>query len=107
MATLVLTDVQKVSLSVTPVSKAGNPAPVDGVPTWSTSDDTVLTLKVSEDGLSCEAVTTGVLGTAQVSVVTDADLGDGVIELTAVLDVEVKASAAVNLGLDVGVPTDR
>jgi hypothetical protein len=107
MATLVLTDVQKVGLKVNPVSKAGNPAPVDGLPKWSTSDESVLTLSVSEDGLSCEAVTTGKLGTAQVSVVADADLGDGVTEITAVLDVEVKASAAVNLGLDVGVPTDR
>ena len=107
MATLVLTDVQKVALKVNPVSKAGNPANVDGAPKWSTSDESVLSLVVSEDGLSCEAVTTGKLGTAQVSVVADADLGEGVTEVTAVLDVEVKASAAVNLGLDVGVPTDR
>lgn len=107
MATLVLTDIQKVTLKVAPVSKAGNPAPVDGAPKWSTSNDAVVTLSVSDDGLSCEVVTTGVLGTAQVSAVADADLGEGVVELTAVLDVEVKASAAVNLGLDVGVPTDR
>jgi hypothetical protein len=107
MAALVLTDVQKVSLTVNTVSKAGNRAPVDGVPTWSTSNDAVLTLMVSEDGLSCDVVTTGTLGAAQVSVVADSDLGAGVVELTAVLDVEVKASAAVSLGLDVGAPTDR
>jgi len=107
MASLVLTDAQKVTLKVNPVSKAGNPAPVDGAPKWSVSDETVLTLVVAADGLSCDVVTTGKLGSSQVAVVADADLGEGVTELTATLDVDVKASAAVNLGLDVGTPTDR
>lgn len=104
---LVLTDVQKVSLSISPVSAAGNPASIDGVPTWSTSDDTVLTLEVAEDGLSAVALTTGKLGTAQVSVVADADLGEGVKELTGVLDVEVKASEAVSLELNAGTPENK
>lgn len=104
---LVLTDVQKVSLSISPVSAAGNPASIDGVPTWSTSDDTVLTLEVAEDGLSAVAFTTGKLGTAQVSVVADADLGEGVKELTGVLDVEVKASEAVSLELNAGTPENK
>lgn len=104
---LILTDVQKVKLKVNPVSKAGNPATVDGAPKWSVSDETILTLAVSEDGLGAEVVSTGKLGTAQVSVVADADLGDGVTELTGTLDVEVKASAAVTLGLEVGTPEDK
>ena len=104
---LILTDVQKVKLKVNPVSKAGNPATVDGAPKWSVSDETILTLAVSEDGLGAEVVSTGKLGTAQVSVVADADLGDGVTELTGTLDVEVKASAAVTLGLAVGTPEDK
>lgn len=104
---MILTDVQKVKLKVNPVSKAGNPATVDGAPKWSVSDETILTLAVSEDGLGAEVVSTGKLGTAQVSVVADADLGDGVTELTGTLDVEVKASAAVTLGLEVGTPEDK
>jgi hypothetical protein len=104
---LVLTDVQKVTLKVNPVSAAGNPAQVDGAPVWSSSDDTVLSLSVSEDGFSAEAVTTGKLGVAQVNVSADVDMGEGVKTLTGVLDVEVKASEAVSLNLAADVPVDR
>ncbi len=104
---LVLTDVQKVSLAIAPKSAAGNPAPVDGVPTWSSSDESVLVLTVSDDGLSAEAETTGKLGTAQVNVSADADLGDGVKTIAGVLDIEVKASEAVTLDISAGTPTDK
>lgn len=104
---LILTDVQKVALSVNPKSAAGNPAPVDGVPSWTSSNPEVLTVTPSADGLSAEAVTTGKLGTAQVQCVADADIGEGVTELTAVLEVEVKASAAVQLAIEAGEPTAR
>jgi len=104
---LVLTDVQKVALSVSFTNRAGNPAQVDGIPQWSSSDPSILTVTASEDGLSAEAVTVGPLGTAQVSVVADADLGEGVTELTGVLDVEVKPSAAVFALVVAGVPVDK
>lgn len=104
---LVLTDVQKVALSVKPLSAAGNPAPVDGKLEWTSSAPDVLGLEVAEDGFSALAVTTGKLGVAQVSVKGDADLGDGVVEITGVLSVEVKASQAVTLGVDAGVPENK
>lgn len=101
---LILTDEQKCALSIQPLTAAGNPAPVDGVPTWSVSDESVLSLTVAPDGMSATIGTPGGLGTSQVSVVADADLGEGVVNITAVLDVEVKASQAVSLGMTVGVP---
>jgi len=104
---LILTDVQKVALAIAPKSAAGNPAAVDGVPVWSSSDETVLTLTVAADGFSAEAVTTGKLGVAQVNVTADADLGDGTKTITGVLDVEVKASEAVALDIGAGAPTDK
>lgn len=104
---LVLTDVQKVQLSISPTSAAGNPAPVDGVPVWASSDETVLVVTASEDGMSAEAVTTGKLGKAQVNVSADADLGEGVKTITGVLDVEVKVSEAVSLTVSAGTPTDK
>lgn len=104
---LVLTDIQKVEFSVSAVSAAGNPASLDGAPVWSSSDESILTLSVSEDGLSCEAVTTGSLGAVQVKVVGDADLGEGVTSLFGVLDVVVVASQAVNLEIKPGVPSDK
>jgi hypothetical protein len=104
---LVLTDIQKVELSISPSSAAGNPALVDGAPVWETSDPTVVTLDVATDGLSAVAVTTGKLGSARVSVTADADLGTGVKTLSGVLDVEVKASEAVSLAVSAGTPTDK
>jgi hypothetical protein len=104
---LILTDVQKVELSISPTSAAGNPAPLDGTPVWSSSDESVLAITASEDGLSAVAVTTGKLGRAQVNVSADADLGDGVKTITGVLDVEVRVSEAVSLAVSAGSPTDK
>jgi hypothetical protein len=104
---LLLTDVQQVSLAIKPKSAAGNDAPVDGVPDWSSSDPSVITVSPSADGMSCDAVTTGKLGVAQVQCNADADLGAGTKPITAVLDIEVKASEAVQLAIEAGVPTDK
>ena len=104
---LVLTDSQFVTLNVTPVTKAGNSATIDGAPKWSVSDESVLTLEVSEDGLSCKAVTTGKLGDAQVNVVADADMGEGVVEITGVLEVSVKAGAAASVAVTAGTPEEK
>ena len=38
---LILTDVQKVTASITPVDAKGNPAAVDGVPSWTSSNPRV------------------------------------------------------------------
>jgi hypothetical protein len=104
---LVLTDSQFVSLNVSPVTKAGNPATIDGAPKWSVSDESVLTLEVSEDGLSCKAVTTGKLGDAQINVVADADMGEGVVEIVGVLEVSVKAGAAASVAVTAGTPEEK
>lgn len=104
---LVLTDVQKVSVKLKPVTAAGNPAPVDGKVEWSVSDDSVLSLQVADDGFSAVVVTTGKLGVCQVVAKADADMGEGVKEISGVLDVEVKASEAVSLSVDAGVPEPR
>lgn len=103
---LVLTDVQQVKLSIAPVNAAGNPAPVESV-SWAVSDETVAAIVVAEDLMSADLVTTGKLGTLQVVVKADAVIGDGVEELTGLLDVEVVASQAVSLGVSSGVPGSR
>lgn len=104
---LVLTDSQEVTLTVTPVDKKGNPAVVDGVPTWGTSDDTVLTVAAAADGLTALVTATGKLGDAQINVSADADLGSGVTSLTGTLDVSVVAGQAATLGVTAGVPAEQ
>lgn len=96
-----LTDVQKVSLSIAPVDAAGNPAPVETV-AWTSSDEKVLTVVAAADGLSAVATAVGPLGTAQVTVSADAQIGDGVTTITGVLDVNVVASQATALGITAG-----
>jgi hypothetical protein len=102
--TIILTDEQKVSLSIKPLTAAGNPARVDGIPAWAVSDTNVLSLVVAPDGLSAVAVANGPIGLSQVSVVADADLGAGVKELVATLDVQVVPAEAVSLGVTAGAP---
>ena len=104
---LVLTDSQFVTLTVAPVTKAGNPAKIDGAPKWAVSNPNLLTLEVSEDGLSCKAVSTGTLGDVQINVVADADMGEGVVEITGVLEVSVKAGAAASVAVTAGTPEEK
>ena len=106
---LVLTDVQKVALSFVALDAAGNAAPVDGLPTWTVvgANPEIVSLVVSEDGLNCAVVTTGPLGTCQVQLEADARLGEEVVPITGVLDVEVIASEAVNLTVNAGIPESR
>ncbi len=96
----ILPDTKKVALAVSFLDAAGNAAVVEGVPTWSSSDDAIVTIAdVSADGLSAFAVATGPLGTAQVSVSADADLGAGVTTISGVLDIDVQASQAVSAAI--------
>lgn len=104
---MILTSTQKVELSIQPVDAKGNPAVVDGEPVWATSNPDVVSLEVAEGGMSCTAVAVGPVGTAQVAVTADADLGEGVAHITGLLDLEVMAGAAVNLQISAGIPTEQ
>lgn len=101
---LILTDEQKVTLSVAFVTAKGNPATVDGPPVWTVSNDTVLSVVPSADGLSADVVSVGPLGASQVSVTADADLGAGVTALIGTLDVTVVASEAASIVISAGTP---
>jgi hypothetical protein len=106
---LQLTDMQKVKIGIQPVDGAGNPAPIDRLPTWAIggANPEVLTAEVSADGLSCQVVTVGPLGSAQVQVSADADLGEGIVPIAGTLDIDVVASQAVTLAVTAGVPEPK
>lgn len=101
---MVLKDTEKVTLSIAPLDAKGNAASVDGAPVWASSNEAVLTVTASADGFSAVAVAVGPLGTAQVSVQVDADLGEGVKPLAATLDIDVLAGEAVALSIAAGTP---
>jgi len=104
---MIITDMQKVNLTVSFQDGAGNPARVDGTPTWVSSDTSIVTVNVAPDGLSAEAISVGPLGTSQVSATADADLGQGVTNITGVMDIEVQASDAVVALVAAGAPEPK
>lgn len=104
---LLLTNAQKVTLSVKPVDQYGNVAKVDGVPKWTVSDPNILECAVAADGLSAVVMAMGPLGTAQVNVAADADLGAGVRTISGALDIQVEAGEAVALNIAAGVPEPK
>lgn len=98
-----LTDIQKVKIGpVTAVDAKGNPAPIEGV-TFTSSDVAIVAVVDNGDG-TATATAVGPLGTAQVRVDADAQIGDGVVPLTGLVDLEVVASEAVALSVAVGTP---
>lgn len=103
---LFITDLQKFSVSIVPVDGAGNPAPVENV-VWSSSDPTILAVEAAADGLSAVATAVGPLGDAQLNVVADAQIGEGVTEISGTLAVKVTASQAVAVNLVPGTPEPK
>lgn len=101
---LVLPVDHKVPASIQPVDAKGNPAAVEGAPVWSSSADTIVTVTAASDGMSAEIVPVGPLGTAQINVSADADLGSGVKAIVGVLDVQTAAGEAVSLQILTGAP---
>ena len=104
---LTMTADQQSVLSVTFADDHGNPAPVDGIPTWTVSDPALLTFATNADGMGGTLVTVGPTGTGQVTVTADADLGAGVTTITGILDVIVVAGMAANVVVTAGTPTPK
>ncbi len=90
-------------LVIGPVDAKGLPAQVDGVPVWTSSDETMATVVPTADGLGCLVVPQVPLSTGfQVRVEADADLGAGVRSLTGSIELEIGPSEAVAIGIGIG-----
>ncbi len=93
---------------ITITDDAGNPARVDGLPVWASSDESVLKAVPAADGMSALIDTVGPGVDAHVTVTTDADLGSGVKPLVVVFPtVTVTAGAATVITGDLGAPADK
>ncbi len=102
-----MTNSQQATATITPVDKKGNPAAIDGIPVWASSDETILTVAPAADGLSAVVAAVGPLGSAKVSVSGDADLGPGSAPIFGTLDVSVTQGQAVGFKIDLGTPTEQ
>ncbi len=101
-----LTDNQKVTFSIAPKDRKGNPATLDGAPVWTNSNPNVGDLTPAADGLSAEFVAK-IPGTTTIAVTADADLGTGVTDIAASADVTVIPGAAETLELTASDPVDQ
>ncbi|MET3132876.1 hypothetical protein AAKU55_003157 [Oxalobacteraceae bacterium GrIS 1.11] len=95
----IINDMQKFSLALALVSAAGNAAALASIPTWSSSDPSVVTVTPAADGLTAEVSSTGVPGTATVTASVDG--------LTVTDDITVTAGPGATLTLTAGEPVNR
>lgn len=101
---LVLDNEQKQRVRLNPKTRGGAPAPIDGIPTWVSSDESVATVEVAEDGKSAY-VMSGAPGTATVTATADADMdGTEFREVSEVINVAVFQAEANSLGAEADEP---
>lgn len=106
MLELTITNEQKVKVTLTPVTDTGRPASLDGAPAWTvqSGDSTVVP---DEGGLSAFLVSSDTPGDTIFVVTADADLGEGVEELSDTIRLTVAGARAKNLGLSAGTPEPK
>ena len=103
-----LLDDQKTIARPQLADKIGNPIAGEalaGPPTYMVSDPTILTIAPDADGMSCDVVTTGKLGTATLictGSTADGTAVSGQVDFTVTTDV----AATVNLAIDAPTPRD-
>lgn len=96
-----ITSTQQFGVTVNPTDKKGNPAPIEaGSAVWASSNDAVASVVPDENG-GALVVAQGI-GTADISVSVDADLGAGVTTLVGVETVNVTIGGAVAVSIVAG-----
>jgi hypothetical protein len=96
-----------IALEISYIDGFGNPAVVDGVVAWESSNPDLVPVEPDPDGKLCTVSAPGAVGTAQVKATGDADLGGGVREIITLFDIQVVAGEAVaGTIMPVGDPQD-
>jgi hypothetical protein len=103
---MILTATQQTIATLVIEDSRGNPARVDGVPQWASSDPNIVSVTPDANGMSAVVASVGT-GTAQISVTADADLGAGVLPLVGVADIEVVSGQATVVRLALAPPTEQ
>lgn len=101
-----ITNEQKVTLTLKPVTATGKPAPLDGRPTWTIKDGDSPVIQ-SEDGLKAEIFSSDTPGKTTILLEADVDLGEGVEPISEEIVVTVSGAKASSFGLSVGTPEPK
>lgn len=99
---------EKVHIRLAPVTLSGKPATVDGTPVWEVVSGNG-TVVPDDDGLGAFLLSTDdVDGIPTVyTVKADADLGDGVIDITDTVELTTTNAGAANLGMVAETPVPK
>lgn len=95
---------QELPIHISPKDARGNVARVDGDPTWSVSDDSLVELVPGTDEFDKVVRPKGPIGAALITCTVDADLGEGVKNLVGQLTVTVLPGEASTLAINAGTP---
>lgn len=95
------------TLSLSIKDAGGNDAQVqEGSIVWSVTDGALAVVTPAADGMSAVVVPVGPLGSLQVEVSADADLGEGVKTVSGFIEVDILAGEAVSLNIAAGEEVD-
>lgn len=100
MLQITSTNEEKVPVVISPLTAAGNPAAVENVTFVVTEGDATV---VVVDGTNFEVVS-GAGGLSKITVTADADLGEGVVEISDEIEYFVTAAQASSFGFAAGAP---
>jgi len=98
-----MTDVQQSVAHIAAVDSEGNPATLDTVPTWVSSDPAIVTVVAAADGMSAviSSPSPAPLGSAVVTVTAQV----GGVDVSATLAVDIIASTATAFNITSDAPT--
>lgn len=99
---------QKITATLKPVTDSVPPKPakLDGPPRWEVVSGNA-TVSPADDGLSAELISSDDPGDTVFLVRADANLGEGVEELSDTITLHVEGESAKNLGLTFGAPVPK
>lgn len=101
MLELDITTEQKRNVVITPRTAVGNPASLDGAPSWTVASGNC-TLEIAPDGLSADIISADTPGESMIVIEADADLGAGFVPISDSIKMVVNGAMAVSLGLTAG-----
>jgi hypothetical protein len=99
---VVITNEQKVKVTVQPTTEAGNPANIDGTPTFEVTEGDATVEPVEGEPNSAYLVSGAADVVSTIKVSADADLGEGVATIEEVITLNVVQASANTLGVVAG-----
>jgi hypothetical protein len=104
--TTTLTTTQRTTVRLNAITdRKGHPARIDGKPSWAADND-LLILEPADDGLSCRVTSAGTTGSCTVTITADADLGEGVRNLTHSEFFSIIDAPATNIDVAIDAPEE-